>query len=249
MQLLQGIRQSRRWAEVRFLQWDRPVHLLQWLGQPRRADQNAQGSLSFLCKVGRIIPDHNRKATFGGRCRFIIMSGATDYSWLVERRSKIQGLLLALYEFVKHHRCALEGNCRDRELFGLLTGAAFSLWRAAFLTDIERAPALVLDGVEHFLQLVVRDNAINFPQDRQTRAWTVGYYLNNARFRVLRFLEKVRDDKTFSELDHKSEVERFAALHDEGQHRTDAHAAWDATYDVICLAFEELASSLDRAST
>lgn len=106
-----------------------------------------------------------------------------DYAWLVERRSQIQSFLFKLYTHAETKAVKLEHPWDS--VFDLLIGAAFSLWRAAFLIVRERNPELVRDHAKHFLELLVRDNAIAYTQDRQTHAWTVGYYLNNAYFRLM----------------------------------------------------------------
>ncbi|MGH8487768.1 MAG: hypothetical protein ACREXS_02555, partial [Gammaproteobacteria bacterium] len=112
------------------------------------------------------------------------MPDTTDYTWLVDRRSKVQELLLGLYELVKANRATIAQDDLQRGVFSLLVGAAFSLWRAAFLTDTQRDWLGVLLHAERFLELVVRDNAINYPQDRAALAWSVGYYLNSAYARL-----------------------------------------------------------------
>ena len=110
------------------------------------------------------------------------MSDNPDLTWLVDRRSKIQSFLLQLYEFDEKHSANLAEP--QSAAFQLLVGAAFSLWRAAFLADGDRSPARIREHAKEFLLLLVRDNSINYTQDRQTRAWTAGYYLNNTYFRL-----------------------------------------------------------------
>src|SRR6266516_7444967 len=72
----------------------------------------------------------------------------------------------------------------DSTVFHLLLGAVFSLWRAAFLIQGRRTTADMNEHALKFLQFLTWDNAINYTQDRATHAWTVGYYLNNAHFRL-----------------------------------------------------------------
>jgi hypothetical protein len=68
------------------------------------------------------------------------MSEPKNYNSVVVNRSDIQALLLELYDFVKlpGDRAALAETNIDRSVFGLLVSAAFSLWRAAFLTETKR---------------------------------------------------------------------------------------------------------------
>jgi hypothetical protein len=60
-----------------------------------------------------------------------------------------------------------------RYLLDLLIGAAFSLWRAVFLAETVRDVVEIHRSQETFLQKVITDNAINFADDRDNRAWTV----------------------------------------------------------------------------
>jgi hypothetical protein len=81
-----------------------------------------------------------------------------DRRWLVENRSKIQKLLLDLYEF---DNSLLNGQ-RDIfwPVFGLLIGAAFSLWRAVFLLLPERSPEQMYSDANYNVQVAVTPNII-----------------------------------------------------------------------------------------
>ncbi len=103
-------------------------------------------------------------------------------AWAIDQRAEIQRTLLALYEFVRHHRPPR--GTEENYVLGYLTGAAFSLWRAVFLAETFRDDASVHASQEKFLEKVITDNAIGFSDDKQNRHWTVGYYLENAKFRL-----------------------------------------------------------------
>ena len=62
--------------------------------------------------------------------------------------------------------------------------SAFSLWRAVFLAEIDRDWESVSKGQRDFLAKVIADNAISYADDKSTRAWSVAYYLDNAKFRL-----------------------------------------------------------------
>jgi hypothetical protein len=97
--------------------------------------------------------------------------------WLVERRADVQHTLLALYEHVS--------RCSDQDdLIDDLIASAFSLWRAVFLAEIDRDWNSVNKGQRDFLAKVIADNAISYADDKSTRAWSVAYYLDNAKFRL-----------------------------------------------------------------
>jgi hypothetical protein len=107
----------------------------------------------------------------------------TDIVDLVERREKVGRLLLDLRRFAD--KLLSHAPPRDRQVFNLLVSTGFSLWRAAFLVEGNRNASLVNQHAAEFLDVLLWDNAINFPQDRRTHAFTSGYYVNNACVRLL----------------------------------------------------------------
>jgi hypothetical protein len=98
--------------------------------------------------------------------------------WLIERRSDVQHTLLALYKFVS------SGNDDVFDHVDDLIASAFSLWRAVFLAEIDRDWNLINKHQRDFLAKVIADNAISYADDKSTRAWSVAYYLDNAKFRL-----------------------------------------------------------------
>jgi hypothetical protein len=97
--------------------------------------------------------------------------------WLVERRADVQYTLLALYKYVS-------GSSEIDDHTDDLIASAFSLWRAVFLAEVERDWSSVNRGQRDFLAKVIADNAISYADDKSTRAWSVAYYLDNAKFRL-----------------------------------------------------------------
>jgi hypothetical protein len=106
-------------------------------------------------------------------------------AWAIEQRAEIQRTLLALYEFVHLHPVA-DLQMEERYLLDHLIGAAFSLWRAAFLAETLRQQEKIHESQEKFLEKVITDNAITFNDDKLNRHWTVEYYLENAKLRLAR---------------------------------------------------------------
>jgi hypothetical protein len=103
--------------------------------------------------------------------------------WAIERRADIQRTLHALYSYVRTNQ--------PQQLFTTVLldhciAAAFSLWRAVFLADKVRTISSTHEAQEQFLETVVTTNAINFPDDRKNSAWTVSFYLENAKHRLSR---------------------------------------------------------------
>jgi hypothetical protein len=102
--------------------------------------------------------------------------------WIVEARSSIQHLLLSQFLYARNRERI---DSTDQAIFDHLVGAAFSLWRAVFLSDTPRSLDVQAAALERFLESVVRDNAITYQDDKINNAWTVGYYLTNARLRLI----------------------------------------------------------------
>lgn len=169
------------------------------------------------------------------------MENFKDYTWLVESRSKVQHLLLELYRFLKDNRSTLEQRGFERSVFGLLVGAAFSLWRAAFLANAERSWPDILKKAEDLLQIVVEDNAISYLQEKKTEDWMVGYYLNNARYRLARVRSKFAEVIDASQMAQIAEFSEFDGVQKPGGiDETDPKDAWSKTYNALHRAVEFL---------
>jgi hypothetical protein len=112
-----------------------------------------------------------------------------DYRWLVEKRCDIQRLLSDLHDFggIVEARADVE---RIRDPYHLLVGASFSLWRAVFLIEPDFDTKLVVEHSIKFVEKVVRDNTITFKTDQDLQAWSAGYYLNNAFFRIEELIKR-----------------------------------------------------------
>lgn len=106
--------------------------------------------------------------------------------WAIEQRAEIQRTLLALYDYVRNK--GSNAGYADPSVYILdhLIGAAFSLWRAVFLAETYRTDESIRQSQEAFLAKVISDNSITFGDDKINRAWTVGYYLDDAKLRVER---------------------------------------------------------------
>lgn len=156
------------------------------------------------------------------------MTDIRDLKWLVEHRSKIQSLLLELYVFADKDRRTLDDA--QSAAFQLLVGAGFSLWRAVFLADSARQLCTVDDDAREFLRLLVKDNAINYSQEDRTRAWTVGYYLNNAYFRLQLAYAKLPLDTPL-----KAAVDTFLRKQAESDLlEAEPTQPWETAYDAAC---------------
>jgi len=166
--------------------------------------------------------------------------------WLVDRRALIHRELYELLRFMESagpEEIAHAAEEERRNIFSLLIGAAFSLWRATFLSDNKslnptRDWKTVLQSAREFLQILVRDNTIGFPQDRAAREWMVGYYLNNARHRMDRVrgqLGQLLPEKRVREL--YAPVQNLADMSSDQRLPKDE---WDAILQTLSAVREEL---------
>lgn len=100
--------------------------------------------------------------------------------WAVESRARNQRCAVVLLESFTEHEKLWKTKKWSRAAQDLLS-VSFSLWRAAFLADKEAKRAAVFSHAREFLQKIIEDNAIGFPQDRKSNEWTFNYYTRNAR--------------------------------------------------------------------
>lgn len=105
-------------------------------------------------------------------------------TWAIDQRAKIQHTLLSLYEFVRN-TMPLNQDATHDLFVDHLVASAFSLWRAVFLTERERGTPSLREAQEKFLATVISTNTITFSDDRTNSAWSVGFYLENAKQRLL----------------------------------------------------------------
>src|SRR5262245_54395068 len=118
-----------------------------------------------------------------------ILDDHHQISWAIEARAQSQRLLLALRDFgqVKgYDKPDLNVKAsQESRTWSSLVGAAFSLWRAAFLAKV---PTPTWGGALHSAQQLLDDvlatNAIAFSTEHRLLGWTAGYYLNNAKLRL-----------------------------------------------------------------
>jgi hypothetical protein len=100
--------------------------------------------------------------------------------WTIKSRNSNQMCSLRLLALFSNY----ETNWKTKKFARAaqdLTAAAFSLWRAAFLADKTGRRVEVFAHGKAFLERVIEDNAISYPQDKISREWTFNYYTRNAR--------------------------------------------------------------------
>jgi hypothetical protein len=162
-----------------------------------------------------------------------------EFRWIIDARSQVQDLLLRLYRIGSDW--PVEDDKDIGRSYTYLVGAAFSLWRAAFLTDADRSLSKIVRGdfgALTLLRTLIKDNAVNYPQDRKTRGWMVGYYLNSARLRL------AHTRKFLPEADQSPQLAKFLALHQEGIAELPPPTAWDTIYEAASAMVDTLSSVL-----
>ena len=158
------------------------------------------------------------------------MTDTRDFEWLTERRSKIQAVLVQLHSHAKVRNRAISDPLEA--VFQLLLGSAFSLWRAVFLVDQPRTKTSVHKDAITFLEFVIGDNAVNYPQDRRTQAWTFGYYLNNAFLRLRLLVTDRLAEAGIAPPPSCATVDRFRAMSFLERAKADPRDLWDQAYQV-----------------
>lgn len=136
-----------------------------------------------------------------------------SYVESIEARRKAQLLMAQLHAVGNRELPDLEDN-----VFNLLMGSSLSLWRVAFLMDTPRDTKKIrAEGLE-LLGKILADNALAFGEERNRRAWVLGYYVNNARFRIAHVHELLRRHASSHEVLTRPSAafNAFQELHDGG---------------------------------
>jgi hypothetical protein len=102
------------------------------------------------------------------------------FSWAIEARARNQRCALRLFGLFMTYRSKWTSQKGARAAQNLLA-VTFSLWRAAFLAEKTGHRVAVFDDGVEFLERLIADNAISYPQDRKCNEWTFNYYTKNAK--------------------------------------------------------------------
>ncbi len=100
--------------------------------------------------------------------------------WAIESRAQNQRCAVRLLRLFVEYEEKWKTKSWAGAAQGLLS-VTFSLWRAAFLADKVAKRSLVFSHAMAFLEKIIEDNAISYPQDRKCNEWTFNYYTTNAR--------------------------------------------------------------------
>ncbi len=100
--------------------------------------------------------------------------------WSIRSRARNQACSFRLAVLFADHSKVWQTKSYSRAAQDL-TAVSFSLWRAAFLADKTGKRVAVFAEARKFLERVIEDNAISYPNDKAGREWTFNYYTGNAR--------------------------------------------------------------------
>ncbi|MGO4508020.1 hypothetical protein AB4Z51_13460 [Bradyrhizobium sp. 2TAF36] len=156
-------------------------------------------------------------------------------AWAIEQRAEIQRTLLALYDYGTAFGPGSSSPFK-LALFNDLVGAAFSLWRAVFLADQIRDFGSVHEKATDFLQRVVSTNAITFSDDKANSAWSVGYYLDNAKLRLENARKYTQDNQPHPSLPEIEPLLGTVGWHDVPMTQYE----WEAAHTALRILFHVL---------
>jgi hypothetical protein len=154
--------------------------------------------------------------------------------WATESRARNQACALRLLTLFEKYDSKWKTKKFSRAAQDLIA-VSFSLWRAAFLADKTSKRSEVFEHGRTFLEKIIEDNAISYPQDKHSREWTFNYYTRNAR----------------SSLQQLAQFWKDAAPEYEGKKRTPADR-WDycqSLLDQIVTNFETMLAKQEGQRT
>ena len=161
-----------------------------------------------------------------------------DMEWLVRSRSEVQKLLLLLFNIAKEEP-PLSSLLKLQ--IQLLIAVCFALWRAVFLAHGNRSFSTIDSDALKFLEILVRDNAIGYVQDRDSKGWTFGYYVNDAYFRLEYYDKKFRKLKP----PHSTRVTAYLDAQSNAQSAgSNSHVAWTHAYEAAVDAAKALTKAI-----
>jgi hypothetical protein len=157
----------------------------------------------------------------------MVMPDERTLKWQIQKRSEILNVLLELHGLIGSEKeSKAKMGIAKRRMLSLLVGSAFSLWRAVFLVYGSRNDRNMIEHCYNFSGSVLRDNAITFAQDRDTHEWSVGYYLNNAAFRII----AVYENAEFKGLER---LDGYVKEYRKGLPWKDSMHLWDDTHSAL----------------
>jgi hypothetical protein len=155
--------------------------------------------------------------------------------WLIEQRGQNNVTALRLLTLFENHKDAIK-KAPYASYAQNLVGVAFSLWRAAFLSETKGTVAMKSSDAERFLRKMLTDNNIAFSQDMEMREWSVNYYIYNARFRLEELVDKWGPE---------AKIPRFVPTKKSGKRHSKGR--WGLAHDAFDKAVSHLEALLKKA--
>ncbi len=139
------------------------------------------------------------------------------HQWISRRRGPSLELLLALRRLFRAAEYWAPPNRNPDRAHGWnrLVGAGFALWRALPLLSDEyttrRDPLINVDDARLLLDELVLHNRANYPEERTTRKWMAGFYLNCAEDRIHRAInDELKSDMGSRSLESANKAASYA---------------------------------------
>ena len=154
------------------------------------------------------------------------LDGLVDREWFMNAVFQLKSMLSRLRERWDD----LTPNHRQ-----LALGAAYALWRAAYLIFEDRSARLVDHSEEHARQLL--DDLIKtedqFLDNTKWRRWSGSYYINNAIYRVSELVHGQGSARSFNEAESLTDAwnQTFGALDEFIGYASDPHGASTVRFD------------------
>jgi hypothetical protein len=123
---------------------------------------------------------------------------------------------LELYTIISEGERKLNHNVELHQAAQELTGVAFSLWRAVFLSDTTGEYKDQLADLRKFLVSLIADNTVLYVTDKNARNWSFRYYLDNALLRLRRIASNKMALVDESDFLDEADTEKDEWLHAQG---------------------------------
>jgi hypothetical protein len=167
-----------------------------------------------------------KKPTFNELCQ--------RYDWLVNARHINQTLTMDLFKCKEYKK-----NKDQWRVYSVLVGCSFSLWRAAPLNNISKNDEQFREDAYELLNILVKDNAVTYTQDKKLEEWMAGYYLRNCYLRLKQVKNKI-EELGINEVDIL-DYERFKKLISKSP-----QDCWMELHILSRAVFDKLAATLKK---
>jgi hypothetical protein len=156
------------------------------------------------------------------------------YEWLIKARNLNQTLTFNLFKYKEHEKKETQWK-----VYSVLVGCTFSLWRAAPLNNIVKNKKQFREDAYELLNILVRDNAVTYTQDKKLEEWMAGYYLRNCYLRLMQIENKIKEFGI-------TEVKILDYDYFKKQISSAPQECWMELHNLSNALFEKLVEDLDK---